>query len=70
VACSRGLELADVAAGAAFGVDPADVVVRAEVVVAGGGVGEQMPDECRSSRRLRRLRRVRLEGPFVDAGQA
>ena len=32
------------AAGAAFGVDLAGVVVRAEVVVAGGGVGEQVPD--------------------------
>ena len=35
----------DVAAGTAFGVDTASVVVRAEVVVAGGGVGEQVPDD-------------------------
>ena len=33
------------AAGAAFGVDPAGVVVRAEVVVAGGGVGDEVPDD-------------------------
>jgi hypothetical protein len=37
---AEGLELSDLAAGAEFGVDTAGRVVRAEVVVAGGGVGE------------------------------
>ena len=37
--------MADVAAGAAFGVDPAGVVVGAEIVVAGGGIDEQVPDD-------------------------
>jgi hypothetical protein len=39
----EGFELADVAAGLAAGVDAAGLIARAEVVVAGGGVGEQLP---------------------------
>ena len=42
---AEGFELADVAADLAVGVDGGDVVVRAEVVVAGGAVGEQVPDD-------------------------
>src|SRR5215475_3053691 len=38
-------ELADVAADLAVGADGGDVVVVAEVVVAGGPVGEQVPDD-------------------------
>src|SRR5215218_8515542 len=39
------LELADEVAGLAGGVDAAGVVVGAQVVEAGGGVGEQVPDD-------------------------
>src|SRR6266705_116475 len=39
------LELADVVAGLAVVVDAAGVVVGAEVVEAGGGVGQQVPDD-------------------------
>ena len=38
-------QLRDVVADLAFGVDPAGVVVGAEVVEPGGGVGEQVPDD-------------------------
>ena len=38
-------ELADEVAGFLVGVDAAGVVAGAEVVVAGGGVGEQVPDD-------------------------
>jgi hypothetical protein len=38
-------ELADVVAGLALGVDAAGVVAGAEVVVAGSGVGQQVPDD-------------------------
>ena len=39
------LKLADVGAGLAVGVDAAGVEVTAEVVIASGGVGEQVPDD-------------------------
>src|SRR5512142_2921408 len=42
---AEGFELADVVAGLAVLVDPAGAVAGAEVVVAGGGVGEQVPDD-------------------------
>src|SRR5436309_3815082 len=42
---AEGFELADVGAGLAVFVDPAGVVASAEVVVAGGAVGEQVPDD-------------------------
>jgi hypothetical protein len=42
---AQGFELADVAALAAFGADAGVVEVAAEVVVAGAGVGEQVPDD-------------------------
>src|SRR6202171_4002512 len=38
-------ELGDVVAHPAFDVDPGDVVVGSEVVEAGEGVGEQVPDD-------------------------
>jgi hypothetical protein len=44
---AEGFELADVVAGLAVLVDPAGVVAGAEILVAGGAVGEQVPDdEC------------------------
>jgi hypothetical protein len=47
---AEGLELADVVADFALLVDAAGVVAAAEVVVAGGGVGEQVPVAlCRPS---------------------
>jgi hypothetical protein len=42
---AEGLELADVAAGFLVFVGAAGVVTGAEVVIAGGGVGEQVPDD-------------------------
>src|SRR6266511_282507 len=42
---AQRLELADVVAGLAVLVDAVGVVVGAEVVEAGGGVGEQVPDD-------------------------
>src|SRR5215813_13687327 len=42
---AEGFELADVVALAALGVDPSVVEVAAQVGVAGGGVGEQVPDD-------------------------
>src|SRR5579859_2262295 len=42
---AEGFELADVVAGLALLVDAAGVVTGAEVVVAGGGIGEQVPDD-------------------------
>ena len=44
-AVAHAPQLGDVVAGSAFGVDAAGVVVGAEVVEAGGGVGEQVPDD-------------------------
>jgi hypothetical protein len=44
-AVAQRLELANVVAGLAVLVDAAAVVVRAEVVEAGGGVGQQVPDD-------------------------
>src|SRR5215207_7238536 len=41
----QGLQLPDVVAGLLVLVDAAGVVAGAEVVVAGGGVGQQMPDD-------------------------
>ena len=41
----EGFELADVVTGFAAGIGAAGVVAGAEVVVAGGGVGEQVPDD-------------------------
>ena len=42
---AEGFELADVLAAKAVGVDAPGVEVRAEVGVAGVGVGEQVPDD-------------------------
>jgi hypothetical protein len=42
---AEGLELTDQAAGLAAGVDAAGVVVGAQVAEAGGGVGQQVPDD-------------------------
>ena len=42
---AEGFELADVVAGGAVFADALVVVAGAEVVVAGGGVGEQVPDD-------------------------
>src|SRR6266511_302050 len=42
---AEGFQLADVVAGLAGRVDAAGVVAGAQVVVAGGGVGEQVPDD-------------------------
>src|SRR5215469_7565576 len=42
---AEGFELADVVAHLAVLVDPAGVIAGAEVVVAGGGVIEQVPDD-------------------------
>ena len=42
---AEGYELADVVAPAAVGIDAGGVEVRAEVGVAGFGVGQQMPDD-------------------------
>ena len=42
---AEGLELADEVSGLAVGVEAAGVVVRAEVDVAGVGVGEEVPDD-------------------------
>ena len=42
---AQRLELVDEVAGLAVAVDAAGVVVGAEVVEAGGGVGEQVPDD-------------------------
>ena len=39
------LELVDQVAGRAVAVDAAGVVVGAEVVEAGGGIGQQVPDD-------------------------
>ena len=50
-------ELADVVAGLAFGVGAAGVVAGAEVVVAGGGVGQQVPDDECATRRPCAVRR-------------
>jgi hypothetical protein len=47
---AQGFELADVAALAAFGADAGVVEVAAEVVVAGAGVGEQVPDDDQQDR--------------------
>src|SRR6266508_1231822 len=41
----EGFQLADVVAGLLGFVDAAGVVAGAKVVVAGGGVGEQVPDD-------------------------
>ena len=42
---SEGFELVDEVAGLAVLVDAVGVEVGAEVVVAGGGVGEEVPDD-------------------------
>jgi hypothetical protein len=42
---AEGFELADVVALAAFGVDPGVEEITAQVGEAGGGAGEQMPDD-------------------------
>jgi len=42
---AEGLQLADVVAFAAFGVDAGVEEVRAQVVVAGVRVGQQVPDD-------------------------
>src|SRR3954451_9896272 len=42
---AEGFELVDVGAFLAFGVDPLVVEVGSEVVVAGLGIGQQMPDD-------------------------
>ncbi|MGC2404697.1 MAG: hypothetical protein WA510_33205 [Acidobacteriaceae bacterium] len=42
---TEGFELADVVAGLLVFVDPAGVVARAQVMEAGGGVGQQVPDD-------------------------
>ena len=54
---AEGLELADVAACAAFGVDAASVVVRAEVVVAGVGSASWEIDYRRLLGRDREIKR-------------
>ena len=42
---AEGFELVDVGAFAAFGIDTFVVEVRAEVGVAGVGIGQQVPDD-------------------------
>ena len=44
-AVAEGVELADVVADLAVDVDAVEVVVAAEVVEAGGGIGEEVPDD-------------------------
>jgi len=49
-AVAEGFELADVVAFAAFGVGTGLVVVGTQVVEAGLGVGEQVPDDDQDER--------------------
>jgi len=52
VTCAEGFELIDEVAGASLHVEAFGVVVRAEVVEGGGGVGEEVEMMTRTERSM------------------